>query len=298
MVRQSVPTSAYLPGVREDALLRALSQLQYLTSEQATRLLYGKSYATTAAAFRELEQHNFVKAAPFHYKKKQTGRPTKVYTLDKKGISYLADFGEHGLENKIKNPWLLRHPLRISDFLISAHLLCKQDPRFTVSEVHHERVLHERLQRREENKVAIQVRTQDGADEERIISPILDAFLVITSPAQNHPIGLEVDLGTEREEKWKAKVQQLARWTVGPYRTLFERRALRIAVLTPDAKRLHQLRTWTRDELQTRGLSRFTNLFAFTDVPPESDPQVLFLTPVWQLAADEPPIQLLQGDSE
>ena len=159
-------------------------------------------------------------------------------------------------------------------------------------------MLHERLQRREENKVAIQVRMQDGSDEERIISPILDAFLVITSPRQDHPIGLEVDLGTEREQKWKAKVQQLARWTVGPYRTLFERRALRIAILTPDAKRLHQLRAWTRDELQTRGLSRFTNLFSFSDIPPDSDPQVLFLAPTWHLAAEETRLPLLQVDSD
>ncbi len=103
-IRPSAAEDTDYPGKRSHALLLTLARLQYLTIEKATRLLYGKSSPTTAAAFRKLEERALVKYVWLPPPSNQIGGASKVYTLTKKGIAYLAAVGETGLENKIKNP--------------------------------------------------------------------------------------------------------------------------------------------------------------------------------------------------
>jgi hypothetical protein len=286
------------PGKRAHSLLLALALLQYLTIEQARRLLYGKSYGKTATAFRTLEALGLVKFVWLPPPNNRLGGASKVYTLTKKGIAYLAAIGETGLENKIKNPLNLQHPLRISDFLITAQLFCKHDTRFTIDEMFHERVLNDRLRTNVANQVTIHVKTRDSSIEEKIVSPILDALLIISSQGTTYPIGVEIDMGTESEEQWRSKVAALVQWVRGPYRSLFSYKAITIATVTTSQNRLQQLCAWTRDELQTTGRGKYLEIFVFTDVAPESDPQTLFLTPVWRLAAEETRFPLLQAESD
>lgn len=208
-IRPSAAEGTDYPGKRAHSLLLTLARMQYLTIEQARRLLYGKSYGKTATAFRTLEAHGLVKFVWLPPPHNQLGGATKVYTLTRHGIAYLAAVGETGLENKIKNPLTLQHPLRITDFLISAQLLCKQDARFHIDDMFHERVLNDRLRTNAANQVSILAKTSDGSVEEKTISPILDALVVISTTDMTYPIGVEIDMGTESEEQWRRKIAAL-----------------------------------------------------------------------------------------
>ncbi len=286
------------PGKRAHSLLLALAHLQHLTIEQARRLLYGKSYGKTATAFRTLEALGLVKFVWLPPPDNKIGGASKVYTLTKHGIAYLAAIGETGFENKIKHPLNLQHPLRIADFLITAQLFCRHDTRFTVDDMFHERVLNDRLRTNAANQVTIRVRTRDGSIEEKTVSPILDAFLIISSEDTIYPIGVEIDMGTEHEEQWRSKTAALVAWVRGPYRSLFPYKGITIATVTTTQNRLQQLCAWTRDELQTTGRGKYLDIFVFTDVAPDSDPQLLFRSPVWYLAQQDQRLSLIDEPTE
>ena len=296
-VRPSAAADIDYPGKRAHALLIALAHNQYITIEQARRLLYGKSYGTTATAFKILETLGLVKFV-WLPPDNRLGGARKVYTLTKKGIAYLADVGETGFENKSKNPFTLQHSLRITDFLISAQLLCKQDARFHLDKILHERILHDQLRTNAANQVTIHIKIRDGSIEAKMLSPILDALVIISTKDITCPIGLEIDMGTESEDQWQSKVAALVEWIRGPYRSIFQYHALTIAVVTTTASRLQQLRAWTTEELQTTGRARYTDVFVLTDAPPDSDPQTLFLTPFWQLANRLERIALIDEPTE
>ena len=207
------PTESSTPGKRAARLLHALSWVQFLTSMQATRLLFGNSYATTTEAFKELMSNDYVHVVRH--------RGTNVHFLSKKGIRYLASHGIHSYENTIEDLSFLPHTLKISDFLISASLLSKQAPQFRLSHVAHERVLNEELRNNPQNKVTIAAKGKSGAVIPKVVSPILDAFLVLESDTATYPIGLEIDMGTESEQQWREKVRALTTWEAGPYRKPF-----------------------------------------------------------------------------
>ena len=105
-------------------------------------------------------------------------------------------------------------------------------------------------------------------------------------------------MGTENEEPWRSKVTALVAWVRGPYRNLFQYQAITIAVSTITASRLQQLRAWTTEELQTAGRGRYADIFVLTEAAPDSDPQTLFLSPLWQMAHRPERIALLEESTE
>ena len=113
-----------------------------------------------------------------------------------------------------------------------------------------------------------------------------------------YTIDVEIDMGTESGEQWRRKIASLVQWVRCPYRSLFPYKAITIAVVTTTTSRLKQLRAWTGDELQTTGRGKYADIFVFTDVAPDSNPQLLFLSPVWYLAQQDQRLSLIDEPTE
>ena len=186
------------PGRRAQQLLEDLAWLQYLTSKQATRLRYGNSYERTTEAFKKLVDYNYAKYVLLPPLDKSAGGNTKVHTLTKTGIAYLAEYGIEGYENKIEHYENLAHALGITDFLISACLLCKPGGRFHFSDVLHEQVTNQQLAPYRN-------------------SAIPDAYVNIRMADHMEPIFAEIDKGTQSEAQWSKKVLGLIAAAMHPY---------------------------------------------------------------------------------
>ena len=88
-----------------------------------------------------------------------------------------------------------------------------------------------------------------------MLAVIPDAWFqlkVASSPRVS--IALELDRGTEDQRVWRQKVAALALWAVGPYRKAFQTDNVTIAVVCPDVARRETLCSWTKKELEGRGL--------------------------------------------
>ncbi len=263
------------PGRRAQQLLEDLAWLQYMTSKQATRLRYGNSYERTTEAFKKLVDYNYAKYVLLPPLDKSAGGNTKVHTLTKTGIAYLAEYGIESYENKIEHYENLAHALGITDLLISACLLCKPGGRFHLIDALHERVLNQRLAPYRN-------------------SAIPDAYMNIQIADHTEPIFAEIDKGTQSEAQWSKKVLGLITAAMHPYQEAFGITQLTFAVLTTrKGDRLQRLREWTYKTMQQQNLLAYQDAFLFTDVPPDSDPHVLFTEPVWYVMYENAPVRLL-----
>ena len=206
---------------------------------------------------------------------KSVGGNTKVYTLTKTGVAYLAEYGIVGYENKIDHYENLAHALSITDFLISACLLCEPGGRFHLIDVLHERALNQRLAPYRN-------------------SAIPDAYVNIGMADHTEPIFGEIDKGTQSEAQWSKKVLGLIAAVMHPYQETFGITQLTFAVLTTrKGDRLQRLREWTYKTMQQQNLLAYQDAFLFTDLPPDSDPPVLFTEPVWYVMYENAPVRLL-----
>lgn len=270
---------APLPTPPQEAILRVLLTYFYLTSHQVCRLLYSAGSLTYAQTrLKRLVDTGFCQRI-FLPRPAQYGSAPSVYTLARRGLNYLRALGlevparYHPSEERGHSYLFLSHTLALNDTLIALALLGRRSPQIAV-----ETMLHERALRRQPLYV------EDGAGHR--LAVVLDAWLDLRlNGSRRMCLGLEVDLGTEEQGRWRRKVRGLVACSHGPYQERFGTSSLTLAVLaTPGEKRRSDLLRWTELELADLPEKEdAADLFRFACLPEATPaaPEDLFCSPCW-----------------
>lgn len=279
----------------DDAVLRAVFRYYYLSSRQLCRLLYSPGSLTyVQAKLKQLTDAGLLQRI-WLPRPAAHGSAPSVYTLARKGLNYLAGVGidvdrrRYRPSEQREHAYLfLEHTLAVNDVLMSAELLSRVQPEYTLA-----RMLHERdLKRR-----PVQVQDDDG----RMIAVVPDGWLDLrVKAAYQVCLALELDRGTEEQKVWRRKIRGLLAYANGPYQDSFQTKSLTIAVVaTSGDKRLLQLLRWTESELTARHEQGQGDLFVFTAIRPNAaDLADLFFSRRWYQPFGDQPIALLDPVSD
>ena len=260
-----------------DRLLRGSSdmpvglyRLHIATADQLCRLHYSpKSIKWVKAKLKTLVDNGYVQADCI---------PTKFfkspyyYALTSKGMSYLAAQGldipesYRGSRETDKHYLFVNHTLELNDLIISAAMLHR------LSDVRLDSFLHERSLRSRSYKT-------------RTFTIIPDGFLRFTQGDKPIRFLVEHDRGTEEQQHFRRRISAYRDYlSVEPITVLFS--------TLQGAKRLEQMREWTRKELAG---SQVTAYFRFASFHPPLDPDTIWLRPNWYTTLHDEPIALLKG---
>jgi Replication-relaxation len=296
---QAVKKKSFIVTPVHDLLLHDLHSLQRATAEQLTRLNYKMGMLTTVKQrLKDLADNRYV--LPLSH---PSIRLPYMYALDRKGLNYLHALGvdvreyfrPSQEEDSAKNFLFREHMLAISDLLIHALLFEKSEPSFRITAL-----LHERFFKNHPIKATF---IRSNNEETKTIVP--DAYLefVYTKDSGKEvpiPILWELDRGTEDQKFFRKRIRAYSVFLKSrAFKTVFTIENITIAfATTKDHNRMRQMREWTRKELAvTNEPSWLSQLFLFTALPEnmdESEPQQLFLDPVWYTPSDdENPFSLL-----
>jgi hypothetical protein len=277
--------TAPAPAIRglsagDDALLRAVYSYQFVTVEQATRLLFSPgSLVYVRAKLRSLAARGYLQR--LRLPSSGQGNTPHIYTLARKGIRYLeaagfADFARFRPSEQQEHSYLfLRHTLRVNDVLIAGALLGELSPGMVLAEMRHEHTL---------KRTPVYVDVVSGDKKERI-GVVPDGWMDFHLRGEERmSIVLELDRGTVEERAFKRKLRGLLAYANGPYQAFFDSEAITIAFATTAGEgRLRRLRAWCEQTLTEDGRKEHAELLLLTSLPEgELDPRRLFLSPVWQ----------------
>jgi hypothetical protein len=214
------------------------------------------------------------------------------YTLANKGVHYLEAIGldtdaSFRASKEVSESYLhLRHALELNDVLIAALRLKFADPRYYLS-----RFVHERTLKRTPYKVSM-----NGHQ----VSLIPDGFLDFhvrrpELPDLSLPLILEHDRGTEQQEHFRRRIRAYSAFlSSGAYKQVLGTNAITVAFTTfVSAKRVAQMREWTKAELQTE--PQLAGMFIFTELPKPLEPKHLLFERRWLTLTSDQPIALLEG---
>lgn len=262
----------------QEAILRELLTYFYLTSHQVCRLLYSPGSLTyVQTSLKRLTDAGFCQRI-FLPRPTQHGSAPSVYTLANRGLNYLRALGtevptRYRPSEEAEHSYLfLRHTLFLNDSLIAIQLLTRRYPQINIDTMLHERTLkHEPMY------------VQDADGNKQVV--VMDAWLDLNlNGSQRMCLGLEIDMGTEEQRKWRRKSYGLARvCSQGLYQERFGTNSLTIAVLASGQRRLSNLLRWTELELaDLPDKDDAADLFRFTTLPAaEATPEQLFCSPCW-----------------
>jgi hypothetical protein len=288
-------TNPYIITEVDRSILLALNRFHYLTAAQLSRLLYPNLNDENRYAQRRLKQLSDqeyalqLRALP----KPQYGQAPRVYTLARKGRTYVQGLGVavepyfRPSEEKwtTQNSPFMAHRLAAIDVMIAAQGLCRD-----VQGISCPRMLSERELKRTASRV--DVVSREGT---RRVAVIPDAwFQLKVAGYDTYSIAIELDRGTEDQKVWREKIAAYAAWSVGPYKEAFETDNLTIATVSPNMELQSQLREWTQRELALRDLHEYSELFLFTARNPHTTlPAEFFLRRAWQLPHTDEPVELI-----
>ena len=275
----------------EHEILCSLNQYYLLAAPQVQRLHYSPKILHHAQTMlkrlyeKNLALRTYYLKSAYYGGQLANNKTAFVYSVSSQSQRYLQDIGieidyKFRPEEEIthSNQHLL-HTLAVNDFLISASLLAKGDPRIRLEQLRHERQL-----KREPDRV--EVERADGVREQVAVIPDGWVQFFVLPEGQERPlefaIALERDRGTTDQKAFRQRIRARVAWSQGPYQQHFGTSSLTIAyVVSPAGKRLADVRKWTEAELETLG-RRGSEIFLFTDVDPAAVPPAeLFLSPCW-----------------
>ena len=258
-----------------------LYHLHLATAEQLTRLHYKAGMLKTVQKrLRQLVINEVIQADSV---------PTKFfkspfyYTLSGKGMKYLQDLGmdvdaNFRASKEVSESYLhLRHAIELNDVLIAALRLKYVHPNYYLA-----RYLHERALKRQPYKA-------NG------ITLIPDGFLDFRDRSSNRAMCLilELDRGTEQQDHFKRRIRAYKALyeADGTYSMFGVKTAITAFVTFTGAKRVAQMRDWTRAELQDS--PQLMQMFLFADLPTPLEPQQLLLDCHWLTLQHDQLIALL-----
>jgi Replication-relaxation len=283
----------YEPSAGSIQILRALAQYHYLTVEQILRLFYKPTSITTVQTrMKELTIHGYCERRPLPLPAfVPGGSGAYVYTLGPKGRTIVD---AQGLEvparfrpSEIPQKNQLAHIVACSDVYVSATRLCQG-----ANGLELERLVHERVLRRLGERVQVNGKP-------RRVTP--DGWLSIIGTAAGrrfrYPIALEVDMGSEKQTKWRDKVRGLLAWMDSPsYEKLFATKSVTVAVACPGKpKHAGVLCAWTAAELAALNRHRDAKHFLFTGMDAAATvPYSFFCELRWQEPFGLSPVSLIE----
>jgi len=258
-----------------------LYHLHLATADQLTRLHYKAGMLKTVSKrLKLLVDNGYVQADCIPTK---NFKSPYYYALAAKGLRYLSDVGidvpaSDRAEKAVIESYLhLRHALELNDVLIAALRLKFADPRYYLA-----RYVHERTLKRQRGSIV-----PDG---------FLDFHVRQASgPTYSMALILEHDRGTEQQEHFKRRIQAYRAYlSVGAYKQQFSTERVTVAFTTfVSAKRVAQMREWTKAELQTE--PQLAGMFIFAELPKPLEPRHLLFERRWYTLASDQPIALLEG---
>ena len=265
-------------GPADQPLIAALGRYFYLTAAQLTRLLYAPtSHKYAQARIKRLADVGYVQRL-FLPRPTRTGSAPLVYTLSRKGLNLLVEWGidvdrrYRPAEVRELSYLYLAHTLALNDVLIALELLARSTPMLEVAELRHEREL---------KLHPVTVQLVDGSR----VGVIPDAWLDLRLAGRYQECyAIELDRGTTEQKAWRRKVAALVAYANGLYQQAFGSPSLTIAVVaTPGSSRCEQLLRWTEAELRQLGREDAAELFRFTGVSITSArPEDVFRGAAWR----------------
>lgn len=268
-------------GPADQPLLAALGRYFYLTAAQLTRLLYAPtSHKYAQARIKRLADAGYVQRL-FLPRPTRTGSAPLVYTLARKGLNLLVEWGidvdrrYRPAEVRELSYLYLAHTLALNDVLIALELLARSTPMLEIAELRHEREL---------KLHPVTVTLADGSRAGVIPDAWVDLRLTGERQRYQECYAIELDRGTTEQKAWRRKVAALVAFAAGPYQQPFGSSSLTIAVVaTPGPTRSEQLLRWTEAELRQLGREDAGTVFRFTGVPIASArPEDLFRGAAWR----------------
>jgi hypothetical protein len=272
-----------------EKILVAISEFDYLTAEQVTRLLYAeKSLAFVRKKLRALVATDYV----FALGGRAVNLPL-IYTLSGKGRTYAGMLGEPPRKRfraseereKSDNLFFMKHTLAVTDVLIAARLLGQTVPGVALTRMFLERSLR--------RKIYVEVTEPATAGTENkplkvCIEP--DCSLEFTIQDTTQPqiwrdfFHVEVYRHLPMETLFKQKVFGYVHYAAtGQHEGMFHTSALSIAVIAATDQIALALRRWTEEALHQTPRQGERFFFRCLNTA-TATPADMFLAPDWQQA--------------
>lgn len=286
-------TRPFIAGPADAPLVGALGRFFYLTAAQLTRLLYAPtSHSYTQARLKRLADAGYLQRI-FLPRPTRTGSAPLVYTLARRGLGLLAEWGSpldrryRPAEVRETSYLYLAHTLALNDVLIALELLCRRDRRVGIAALQHER---------EFKLDPLRVRLPDGMTTGVIPDAWVDLRLTAGRQRYQECYAIELDRGTTEQKAWRRKVAGLIAAAAGPYQQRFGTPSLTVVVVaTPGTRRRDELMRWTEAELRAAGREDAAPLFRIASLPETTDmPEELWLGAGWWTPFDDQPAALLE----
>jgi hypothetical protein len=266
-----------------DKLIVALSEFDYLTAYQLTRLLYSpSSLKHVQELMKALLDASHVTAVGG----KAVNLP-RVYTLSGTGRHYAASLGTPKTrrfrpseeQEKGRNPYFLKHTIAVGDVLISARLLSQTHPAITLTRLLPERQLRRRIYVELPEKICIE--------------PDAGCEFLVTETRHNGEqtwrdfFHIEVYRNVPPvAHRFKQKIQGYVTYVdTGQHEALFHTTALSIALVAQTPEMAATLKRWTEEALREIDRPEEGEWFFFSSVnPATASPEEMYLAPVWEQA--------------
>jgi hypothetical protein len=276
-----------------EKILVAISEFDYLTAEQITRLLYAnKSLAFVRKKLRALVAAGYVLALG--------GRAVNlplIYTLSGKGRTYAGMLGEPPRKRfraseereKSENLFFMKHTIAVTDVLIAARLLGQTVPGITLTRMFLERSLRRKIY------VEITEPATPGTERRSLkvcIEPDCSLEFTIQDTTQETTkpqtwrdfFHVEVYRHLPMETLFKQKVTGYVTYAAtGQHEDLFHTSALSIAVIAATEQIAVALRRWTEEVLHQTPRQGERFFFRCLNTA-TATPADMFLSADWQQA--------------
>jgi hypothetical protein len=210
----------------------------------------------------------------------KAGNPERVFTLGSAGLNVVkslgipADWYYRPSNTSRLSGSFLAHQLLLTRFVVCAGCFTSQHPDTSLLDV----------------RLSYELEKQVGKRGGEIVVP--DAWLLFEQDGKKYPVLVEIDRGTEYQERFKNHVKgRLAFIRSGEYERVFGRPEVLIAYATTSGVQEHAetrrktMCAWTMEVLQELGLEsgagifRFTSAVVYTRLYEEG--HALFTKPVW-----------------
>jgi len=184
----------------------------------------------------------------------------------------------------------LEHVRSLNDFLIAARLLSRLYPDISLVAMLHDLDL-------KRSPLRVTVDRQAGT---LVPDGFLDFRLSIAGHLYAMPVWVELDRGTEWGETLKKKLRSIiAAVNTSAFEALFGVSSITVAIATTEGiKRVDLMRSFVQQELQNMGITHLANIFLFTALPLDIQPQTIFLSPLWYTPDNNTPVPLLDLNEE
>ena len=278
-------------GRAEHRVIRPFATYPRLTVEQAT---IAAGYPMTSIKHVAESLHWLTVQQPYLVRRRvpddgSSDVPTNksYWSLREKGRSFLSQLGHQMLPKVAHDPQrsalYLKHDLAINDVLIG----CERFARTFPGHVHIHSLTHDLYLARRPFTIDL--------GQGKTTNLHADGDVTMTAFDSDYNLWLELDRGTEHQDKWKAKVEAIVRHA----ETLGQEPITIMVVTTGGAERRNTLWEWTGEKLEAMGRRSWADLFRITTNEPDVIPErEFFVAPRWVRPFDPELYPLLDAPQE